>query len=102
MQHNDAYISPPGEEQPQQFAALLFLVRMLLGELRRASPGNQAIQHVEAALEEMEMETQAQTQFPAESEAMSAARTAVRDAKQTLRSADQTVTEVRHSEEGNL
>lgn len=96
MQGNSSYISAPGEEQPQQFAALLFLVRMLLGELRRACPGNQAIQHVEAALEEMEITTQ----FPAESEAMCAARTAVRDAKQTLRSADQTVTEVRNSECG--
>lgn len=89
MQHNSAYISPVGEEKPQQFAALLFLVRMLLGELRRASPGNPAIRHTEDALEEMEISP---VHAP-ESEA-------VRVAKQTLRYAEQTVTEVQHFEEG--
>ena len=96
MMPNSAYISPPGEEQPQQFVSLLFMVRMLLGELRRASPGNQAIEHVEAALEEMEISPT----LTNESEALIAAKAAVRDAKQTLRSADLTVSEVRQSECG--
>lgn len=96
MQPNEAYISQTGEQQPQQFASLLFFVRMLLGELRRAAPGNQAIGHVEEGLREMEIPQQ----YSNESEAMLAALAAVRDAKQTLRSAGQTVTEVRQSENG--
>ena len=90
MQDNSAYISPPGQEPVDQVTTLLHLVRVLLAELRRRAPNNDVIDHADATLEVMELALVEATKH-ADTPEMVAALTAARDARQVLRSADNTV-----------
>jgi hypothetical protein len=78
-----------------QMTTMLFLVGLLISELKRLDPKSVIVRQAEMTLEEMESHTQAD---PSKSDAMNIAETAVADAKQTLASTKETCEEVKRVE----
>lgn len=98
MQENSAYISPLGHEPVDQVTTLLHLVRVLLSELRRRAPNNDVTAHANATLEVMELAL-IEASKHVDTPEMAAALDAARDARQVLRSADNTVEVLRAQED---
>lgn len=78
-----------------QMTTMLFLIRLLISELKRLDPKSAIVKQAELTLGEMDQHSD-----PNKSDALNTAETAVQDAKQTVRSAQATCEEVKKEEGG--
>lgn len=78
-----------------QMRTMLFLIRLLISELKRLDPQSAIVKQAELTLEQMD-----EGRDPGKSDALNTAETAVQDAKQTLASTKDTCEEVKRSEGG--
>lgn len=74
---------------------MMFIIRLLISELRRLDPTSIIVKQAEAMLQQMEPETSRTN------DALSVAEGAVADAEQTVVSATATVDEIKHAGNGN-
>lgn len=78
-----------------QMATMLFLIKLLISELKRLDPKSAIVHQAEMTLVQMEHD---HGMDPTKSDALNTAEVAVQDAKQTVRSAEATCEEVKKDE----